>query len=123
MTDSLSDPIRKVLQDRPWARRRSVAPLDLLQAAREIVGDRMALYVAGGLRRGTDMLKALALGADAVFAGRAPLYGVCAGGAAGAKQALNILKREATDAMGLLGVSRVAELKPELLAEVAGKRA
>ncbi len=101
----------------------SVAPLDLLQAAREIVGDRMALYVAGGVRRGTDMLKAVALGADAVFAGRAPLYGVCAAGAAGAEQALDILKREATDSMGLLGVSRVAELKPELLTEVSGKRA
>ena len=75
----------------------------------------MALFIAGGVRRGTDMLKAVALGADSVFAGRAPLYGVCAAGASGAEQALNILKMEATDSMGLLGVSKVADLSPALL--------
>ena len=50
-----------------------VAGLDLLPAARAIAGDRMALYTSGGVRRGTDLLKACALGADAVWAGRAPL--------------------------------------------------
>jgi (S)-mandelate dehydrogenase len=94
-----------------WA----VSPLDVLPAARELAGDRLALYVAGGLRRGTDLLKALALGAEAVWAGRAPLYGVCAGGAEGVTRALEILRREATDAMGLLGVGEVAELGPRLL--------
>jgi (S)-mandelate dehydrogenase len=57
------------------------------------------------------MLKALALGADA-----APLYGLSAAGAAGAARALEILKSEALDGMGLLGVSRVDELGPHLLA-------
>ena len=93
----------------------TVAPLDLLPAVREIVGDRIALYVTGGLRRGTDLLKALALGADAVWAGRAPLYGVCAAGAKGVERALEILHEEALDAMGLLGASSVAELGPHFL--------
>lgn len=94
----------------------TVAPLELLPGARRIVQDRIALYVAGGVRRGTDLLKALALGADAVLAGRAPLYGLCAGGAPGVQRALDILTREAEDALGLLGCSNVAELGPALLA-------
>jgi (S)-mandelate dehydrogenase len=98
----------------------TVSPLDLLPAAREIVGDRIALYVTGGLRRGTDLLKALALGADAVLAGRAPLYGLCAAGAAGAQRALEILGKEALDAMGLLGASTLAELGPQLLQRAVG---
>ena len=97
----------------------TVSALDVLPVAREIVGDRMALYVTGGLRRGTDLLKALALGADAVWAGRAALYGVCAAGAAGVTHALQILHREALDSMGLLGVSRVDELGPHLLTRIA----
>ena len=76
--------------------------------------------ISGGLRRGTDLLKALALGADAVLAGRAPLYGVCAGGEAGVERALEILKTEAFDAMGLLGARSVEELGPHLLAHVGG---
>jgi (S)-mandelate dehydrogenase len=102
-----------------WA----IAPLDLVPVAREIVGDRIALHVTGGIRRGTDMLKALALGADAVWAGRAPLYGLCAGGAAGVSRALEILKSEALADMGLLGVSRVDELGPHLLRHVGAAAA
>ena len=98
----------------------TVAPLDLLPVAREIVGDRIALYMAGGVRRGTDMLKALALGADAVWVGRAPLYGLGAAGAAGVARALAILKSEALDGMGLLGVSHVDELGPHLLTNLRG---
>src|SRR5207302_11229924 len=97
-----------------WA----VSALDLLPEAREIVGDRIALYASGGMRRGTDLLKTLALGADAVMAGRAPLYGVCAAGAAGVERALEILRTETTDAMGLLGVNRVAELDQSLLRRI-----
>jgi (S)-mandelate dehydrogenase len=94
-----------------WA----VSPLDLLPAAREIVGDRMALHVSGGVRRGTDLLKALALGADAVLAGRAVLYGLCAAGAEGAYRALQILQQEADEALGLLGARSVRELDASLL--------
>ena len=89
----------------------TVSGLDLLPAAREIVRDRMALMVSGGVRRGTDLLKAVALGADAAMCGRAPLYGVCAAGAEGAQRALDILRQEAFDALGLLGANSLAELR------------
>jgi (S)-mandelate dehydrogenase len=89
----------------------TVAPLDALPRAREIVGDKIALFMSGGLRRGTDLLKAVALGADAVMAGRAPLYGLCAAGADGVERALRILEREADEAMGLLGASRLTDLR------------
>ena len=98
-----------------WA----VAPLDVLPRARDLVGDRMTLMLSGGIRRGTDFLKAIALGADAVMAGRAPLYGLCAGGADGVARALEILHKETCDAMGLLGVDRLAAVGPHLLANNA----
>jgi (S)-mandelate dehydrogenase len=94
----------------------SVAGLDVLAQAREIAGDRAEIYVSGGLRRGTDLLKALALGADAVMAGRAPLYGLCAAGQPGVERALEILKEEASNALGLLGAAGVSALGPDLLA-------
>ena len=97
----------------------TVAPLDLLPKVREIVGDRLALFMAGGVRRGTDMLKAVALGADAVFAGRAPVYGVCAGGAPGVERALRILQTEADESLGLLGVNGIGDLGRHLLASAA----
>ena len=95
-----------------WA----VAPLDVLPRVRDVVGTRATLLLSGGIRRGTDLLKALALGADAVMTGRAPLYGLCAAGAQGAAHALDILHREGCDAMGLLGVNAPADLGPHLLA-------
>ena len=98
----------------------TVPSRDLLPAAREIVGDRAELYLSGGLRRGTDLLKAIALGARAVLAGRAPLYGLCAAGAPGARRALEILEKEALDAMGLLGARTVGELGARFLAPPAG---
>jgi (S)-mandelate dehydrogenase len=88
----------------------TISPLDLLPKARRIAGDRIALYLSGGVRRGTDIIKAVALGADAVMVGRAPLYGVCAAGAGGAARALEILRKEMCDAMGLLGASSAGEL-------------
>ncbi len=96
----------------------TIAPLDLLDTARGIVGERIALFAAGGVRRGTDLLKALALGADAMFAGRAPLYGLCAGGAAGVERALEILEKETSDSLGLLGARSLDELGPGLLRRV-----
>lgn len=93
----------------------TVAPLDLLPAAREIVGDRIALYLSGGVRRGTDLLKALALGADAALCGRAPLYGLCAAGTEGVRRALDIIYQEAHDAMGLMGAATLADLGPQFL--------
>ena len=97
-----------------WA----VAPLDLLPDARRGVGDRIAILVDGGIRRGSDVIKAVALGADAVLAGRALLYGVAAAGRAGAKRALDILRQEIDRDLGLLGVRSIAELAPDLLVRV-----
>lgn len=94
-----------------WA----VAPLDLLPAVRRAVGDRLTILVDGAMRRGTDLIKALALGADGVFVGRAVLYGVAAGGKAGAKRGLDILREEMVRDLGLLGVPSLAELSPRLL--------
>ncbi|MGH7029382.1 MAG: alpha-hydroxy acid oxidase [Stellaceae bacterium] len=101
-----------------WA----VAPLDLLPAARQAVGDRIAILVDGGIRRGTDVIKALALGADAVLAGRAMLYGVASAGRAGAKRALDILREEIDRDLGLLGVPSIAELSPRLLVRAGDPR-
>lgn len=93
----------------------TISSLDLLPSAREMIGERMQLYVSGGVRRGTDMLKAMALGADAVLAGRAPIYGLCAYGERGAAHALEILKHEAEDALGLLGANSPKALGREFL--------
>ena len=94
-----------------WA----VSALDLLPRAREIARDRIALMMSGGVRRGTDILKALALGADTILCGRAPLYGLCAHGAAGVEKALKLLEKEATEEMGQIGAPSRADLTPELL--------
>jgi (S)-mandelate dehydrogenase len=94
-----------------WA----VSPLDILPEVRRALGDRVAILADGGMRHGTDVIKALMLGADAVFAGRAVLYGVAAAGRAGAKRALDILHQELQRDFGLLGVGSVAELDSSLL--------
>ena len=98
-----------------WA----VAPLDLLPQAREAVGNRVAIIVDGGMRRGTDIVKAIALGADAVFVGRAPLYGVAAAGRAGVLRALEILRSELERDLGLLGVPAISGLDGSLLTRIA----
>jgi (S)-mandelate dehydrogenase len=69
------------------------------------------------VRRGADVVKALALGARAVIVGRATLYGACAGGEAGATKALAILTDEFRRAMQLCGVTQVGQIGPDLLAK------
>ncbi|WP_431469844.1 alpha-hydroxy acid oxidase [Sphingosinithalassobacter sp. LHW66-3] len=93
----------------------SVSALDVIAPARAIVGDRIALYMSGGIRRGSDILKALALGADAVLAGRAPLYGLCAGGADGVHRALEILRDEMRNELGQIGAPSLAHVGREML--------
>jgi L-lactate dehydrogenase (cytochrome) len=72
----------------------------------------------GGVRRGTHVLKALALGARACSAGRPHLYGLGAGGEAGAAQALKILKTELARDMALLGCARIADIDSSLIRRV-----
>jgi len=93
----------------------SVSALDVLPATRQAVGDTFPLLVDGGVRRGTDIVKALALGADAVLIGRAALYGVAAGGRDGVKRALEILRDELQRDLGLLGARSIAEIGPDFL--------
>jgi isopentenyl diphosphate isomerase/L-lactate dehydrogenase-like FMN-dependent dehydrogenase len=86
------------------------APIDVLPAVVAAVGDRATVIVDSGFRRGSDVLKGLALGADAVIIGRATLYGVGAAGEAGATRALEILEAEIRRTMGVLGVTDIASL-------------
>jgi (S)-mandelate dehydrogenase len=91
--------------------------LGALEALPGIVAARgdMSIMVDGGIRRGSDIVKALALGADAVLVGRATLYGACAGGECGAMHALDILKEELTRTMQLCGVRSVSEIQGDLV--------
>jgi isopentenyl diphosphate isomerase/L-lactate dehydrogenase-like FMN-dependent dehydrogenase len=88
------------------------ASIEMLPRIADALGGRTTLLMDGGIRRGTDVLKAVALGADAVMAGRAVLWGLACGGQAGAETALRILRDEIELGMTLLGVTRVSELSP-----------
>ena len=71
--------------------------------------------IDGGVRRGTDVLKALSLGADAVLVGRAALYELAAAGQKGVKRAIDILQEEIDRDLGLLGATSVKDLGPAFL--------
>lgn len=87
----------------------AVSPLRAIEAARLAVGD-LPMMVDSGFRRGSDVLKALALGADFVFVGRPFNYANAIAGAAGVAHAVEILSREIDADLGLLGVNGLAEL-------------
>ncbi len=86
------------------------APVDMVAPVRAAVGDTLELIVDGGIRRGTDMVKALALGADACSIGRAYLYALAAGGEAGVARLLRLLREELQRDMALLGCTSIKEL-------------
>jgi isopentenyl diphosphate isomerase/L-lactate dehydrogenase-like FMN-dependent dehydrogenase len=92
------------------------ATIDLLPRVAEAVGDRVEVLVDGGVRRGTDVCVALALGARAVLVGRPALWGLTAGGEAGARHVLEILQAELELALTLLGCPTPADVGPEHLA-------
>lgn len=86
------------------------APLDCIAPMRDEIGDALELIVDGGIRRGTHIVKALALGADACSLGRAYLYGLAAGGQAGVERSLELLRAELQRNMALLGCTSVSEI-------------
>ena len=91
------------------------APIDLLPGMVDAVGDQAEIIVDSGIRRGVDVLKAIALGATACMIGRSYLYGLAAGGQLGVERALQILKDELERNMALLGVTRIADVDGRLL--------
>ena len=93
----------------------AVATLDALPGVVEAVAGRAAVIVDGGVRRGTDALVALALGADAVAVGRPAVWGLAAGGEAGVRAVLELLRDELDTACALTGLRRPAEATPDLV--------
>jgi isopentenyl diphosphate isomerase/L-lactate dehydrogenase-like FMN-dependent dehydrogenase len=92
------------------------ATIDALPEVVEAVAGRIEVLVDGGIRRGTDVVKALALGARAVLAGRAPLWGLAVDGEAGARQVLELLQAEILGALRLVGCTSPADVTRERVA-------
>lgn len=91
------------------------AAIDCLSSIRDAVGDEVELIVDGGIRRGTHILKAMAMGADAVSIGKAYLYGLSAGGQKGVELVLQILRNELERDMALIGCRKISELAKEFV--------
>jgi isopentenyl diphosphate isomerase/L-lactate dehydrogenase-like FMN-dependent dehydrogenase len=94
----------------------ALAPIEALPAMLDAVGKRMTVIVDSGFRRGSDVVKAMALGAHAVLVGRATLYGVAAAGEPGGTRALAILREEIDRVLALIGCRGIDELNRERLA-------
>ena len=77
----------------------------------------MTVIVDSGVRRGSDIVKCIALGADMVLAGRATLYGTAAGGEAGAAKAIGILKGEMKRTMAYIGTQRISNITRDVIWE------
>lgn len=93
----------------------AIASLEALGPVVDAVGKRASVILDGGVRRGADVVKALALGAHAVMIGRPALYGVCAAGEAGVARALQIFEDEIGRTLRLSGVRNIADLDSSLL--------
>src|SRR5690606_21727055 len=92
----------------------TVPPLFVLPEAARVKG-KMVLMIDSGIRRGTDVIKALAYGADFVFVGRPMAYAAAVGGQQGVMHAIDLLRSEIHRDMALLGVRSIQELSPEQL--------
>ena len=93
-----------------------IAALDALPAVADAVGDDLAVLFDSGVRSGADVVKALALGADAVLLGRPYLWGLALGGEAGVVSVLRAMLAELDLTVGLTGHTRIGQIGPELLA-------
>jgi L-lactate dehydrogenase (cytochrome)/(S)-mandelate dehydrogenase len=100
---------------------RAPATVDALVAIAAAAGDRMVVMLDSGVRRGSDVIVGLCLGARFVFVGRAALYGVTVAGVAGARKALDILREEIDMTMALIGCPSLSELGPDFLFENQGQ--
>lgn len=94
----------------------AIAGLEALPDVLRAVGGRASVFVDGGVRRGSDIAKAVALGAEGVLLGRAPVYGLAAGGREGAARAIEILRDELDRTLALTGCPNIAALTPDLIA-------
>jgi len=95
----------------------AVAGIDALPEVAGAVGDRALLVVDGGVRRGIDILKGLALGADLVAVGRPILWGLAVDGADGVRRIIEIARDELSLVMALAGCRSIGEITPDLIAE------
>ncbi|XP_074641802.1 2-Hydroxyacid oxidase 1-like [Tubulanus polymorphus] len=95
----------------------SPATIEVLPEIVTAVRGRVEVYVDGGIRTGTDVLKALALGAKAVLIGRPVLWGLACNGEQGVEDVLKMLKDELSTAMALSGCQRISDIKPKLIAK------
>lgn len=93
----------------------SPATLDVLASVAEVLDSETELYVDGGIRRGTDVVKAIALGARAVQIGRPVLWGLAAGGEGGVTEVLELLRRELVDVLALCGCRTLDDLDLSVL--------
>ena len=94
---------------------RSATPLSVLPSIVQAVGSDAEVILDGGVRRGGDVLTALALGAKAASFGRPYLYGLAAGGLRGVRRAMTILAEEVRRDMALLGVRTIGEIDESLI--------
>jgi len=92
--------------------------IDVLPEIVGAVGGRAEIVIDGGFSRGTDVIKAIALGAKVVAIGRTALWGLAAAGAAGVDRTLQLLCEEMTTALALCGQTSVRELRPDLIRRV-----
>jgi L-lactate dehydrogenase (cytochrome) len=96
----------------------AVSPLRVLEAVVEEVGKSMPVMVDGGIRRGTDVIKAIALGARFVFVGRPFLYAAAVAGESGVNHAIRLLAEETKRDMGLLGVTSIEAVGPDQILRI-----
>jgi isopentenyl diphosphate isomerase/L-lactate dehydrogenase-like FMN-dependent dehydrogenase len=92
----------------------AAATLKTLPDIADAVGDRATVILDSGVRRGSDIVKAMALGAKCVLTGRATLYGVAAGGEAGAAKAIEFLRTEMDKTMAYTGCNQVSEISRDI---------
>jgi L-lactate dehydrogenase (cytochrome) len=98
----------------------TISPLRALPAIANAVAGTIPVMMDGGVRRGSDVLKAIALGATFVFVGRPFVYAAAIAGEAGVSHAIRILSTEINRNMGLLGINSLAEMRPDRVLRLSG---